>query len=125
MADRIESFVVDVSRDTPEATPDIDDISFHRGIVREIHIIIPRGHAGKTGLQLMQANTQLIPRQPGEWIRADDTRIVWPVANFLDSGSWQARMFNDGKFNHEFHIIFLVDETQPAAAQFGVPLVFT
>ena len=90
--------------------PKKENTTFRHGNVERVQIIVPAGHAGKTGIRLTIAHQQLLPITPGSWIITDDEVIDWPLAGFLDSGSWGVEAYNEDINAHEWFIRFLISE---------------
>ena len=116
MAQRVLTRQVTVAAGTPVATPSVVDLSFTQGSVTDIHIVIPDGHAGFTGIALQQANQQVIPEDTNSWIIGNNEPVYPPVSDYLNNGSWQARMYNTDVYDHTFHLRFLVDDIGAPAA---------
>ena len=111
MADRVEIRSVTCPAATAQTAAIETDLTFPAGVVREVEIIIPSGHAGVTGIALAQAHQIVIPASGNTWIISDDEEIKWPLDNFLNSGSWSAFTYNKDATNpHSWYLRFLIDE---------------
>ena len=111
MADRVEVKSATCPAGTLQANAIEVDLSFTPGIVTEVEIVIPWGHAGLTGLAIAQAHSIIIPASGDVWISGDDDVIRWPVDNYLNSGSWSAFVYNlDVSNPHSWYFRFLVNE---------------
>lgn len=110
MPERVEISTVTCAAMTTQASPVEWDMSFAPGIVRLIEIIIPRGHAGLTGLAIATAHSIVIPNSGASWIIGDSEKISWPVANYGNAGSWSAFMYNTDVRPHLWQIRFHIDE---------------
>lgn len=120
MAQRVESRVVTCPAGTTEADATEADLSFQAGVVRQVEILIPDGHAGQTGIAIAQAHQVIIPATGTDWIIGNDDRIKWDIADFLDTGEWSAFVYNNGAYPHSWYLKFLVDEL-PAVAVTPTP----
>lgn len=126
MADRVEWFDVTVAAGTAKSAAVESNLSFPQGEAVQIEITIPDGHAGLTGIAIMQAHTRIIPMTDAAFIVGNDRTIVWPLHNYLNNGNWSALVYNADTFAHTFHIAFLVNElgAETAILQGGIsPLV--
>lgn len=124
MAQRIEVFAVPVTAGTAKSSAVETDLSFVDGTVVGIEIIIPDGHCGLTGIALMQAHSQVIPKTLDTFITGNNEPIKWPVEGFLNNGSWSALCYNTDVYDHTFHLRFLVNEntlTGPGTLGFSQP----
>lgn len=111
MAQRVEILSVTCPVSTPQASAIETELPFNIGIVREVEIVIPPGHAGLTGLAIAQAHQIIIPATGTDWIIGDDDYIKWPLENYLDADTWSAFTYNtDAFYPHSWQIRFLVDE---------------
>jgi hypothetical protein len=85
--------------------------SFNPGIVRELEIVIPAGHAGVTGIAIAQAHQVVIPATGNVWIIGDDEVIRWPLDGYANSGQWSAFVYNTDFANpHSWYVRWLIDE---------------
>lgn len=114
MAQRVESRVVTCSSGTTEADAVEVDVSFQAGTVLQVELLIPDGHAGQTGIAIAQAHQIIIPATGTDWIVGNDNRIVWTVADFLNTGEWSAFVYNNGDFDHSWYVTFLINENTDA-----------
>lgn len=113
MAQRIEIFTVTAQPNTPQSSAVEVELSFAQGIVRQIEIVIPAGHAGLTGLAIAQAHQVVIPASGATWIIGDNEPIKWPLENYLDADTWSAFAYNtDAVYPHSWYLRFLIDEIE-------------
>lgn len=108
MAQEIREFTFTIPAGTPIATPVNTPLSMPARVVQQINIRIPPGPRGNMGFQIGSTNVQIIPATPGTWVIRDDDVIEWPLANQIDSGSWEAFGYNTGIYPHTIYISFLV-----------------
>ena len=111
MAERVEIFSVACNAGVLQANAVETALTFDPGVVREIEIVIPAGHAGVTGLAIANAHQIVIPNKGSVWIIGDDEVIRWPMDGYLNSGSWSAFTYNTDFANaHTWYFRFLIDE---------------
>lgn len=109
--DRVQLAAFTVPPATSQAAPAVQDVSFPAGKVVQIEVVIPDGHAGVTGLAIMQSQSIVIPASGNVWIVSNDEKIIWDYRDVLNNGSWQLSGYNNDQTNpHTFYLRFLVAE---------------
>lgn len=108
--ERIEAKEVAVAAGTAEASASTTAFAFAPGLLVGLEVTVPSGHAGLTGLALLQAGEQLIPRTRGDWLVADNAELRYALAYVAESRLWTARAFNTDVYPHTFYLRFLFDE---------------
>lgn len=101
--------------------PSKQSIAFRKGIVTELQIVVPAGHAGLTGIRFTLASTTLLPITKGSWIITDDEIIRWPLAGFLESGAWGVEYYNEDIHAHDWFIRLLINEARVATPIVTLP----
>lgn len=123
MAQRVEIFQVTAAAGTQQAAAAETILEMTPGIVRQLEIVIPPGHAGLTGIAIAQAHQIILPRKGNVWIIGDDDKITWPLENFLDADTWSAFAYNtDAVFPHSWYLRFLLDEIEAPIATGSTPI---
>lgn len=92
------------------AAPLEQTLAVPQGEVERIEIVIPSGHQGLTGIALLIASAQVLPRPEGTWLIADDRVVTLPIERLPTTGRWAARLYNQDDFEHSWHLEFLIDE---------------
>lgn len=111
MANRFEVFDVTVPASTLKANAVETPTAFADGIVTGVEIVIPDGHAGLTGIAILQAHSQVIPWTSGAYITGNDEIIKWDTAGFIQNGAWSVSCYNSDVYAHTFHVRYLVNES--------------
>lgn len=111
MAYEIRTFDVTVPAGTLASAPQVTDLTMPARIVRQVDIRIPPGPRGEVGFALGAARQAVIPYNPGQWIIGDDEVITWPLEGQIDSGAWQAILYNTGAYPHTLEFRFHLDLT--------------
>lgn len=111
-AERVHAREVTVPAATLEASPLVQDLSFTRGILLALDLLIPPGHGGTTGLALYQSGRQVIPSDEGDWLKGDGSEFRMGLEGYHETGLWSARAFNTDVFEHTFYMRFLVRELE-------------
>lgn len=109
MAVEIRTFDFTIPAGTPIGAPVVLDCSFPPRIVDVIEVIVPPGPNGQVGFQVLNSQVPVIPYSAANWIVTSNEKIVWPLDNFINSGSWQVRGYNTGTQDHTVYFRFLVD----------------
>jgi hypothetical protein len=66
---------ISVPENTAEAAPHIETIDIQSGVVHRVHISIPSGHAGLTGVRVLRGLHQVAPTSASEWFQGDDMEL--------------------------------------------------
>lgn len=78
------------------------------------------------GFALGAANIPVLPVGPNTFIVADNEVIDWPLAEQINSGAWQAFMYNTGLFSHTIYILFTVQlPDEPAIVLPPTPIIMS
>jgi hypothetical protein len=109
MAREIRRFTVTVPAGTAIATPQVTALTMPSRVVRELEVVVPPGPRGQVGFALGSTGVAVIPVNAGAWLVTDNETIRWPLEGFWDSGSWQMRAYNTGRYPHTLEVRFLVD----------------
>ena len=72
------SKTITVPKNTHADEPYVDTLEIQFGILHRVHISIPSGHAGLTGIHLLQALHQVAPTSGSEWFTGDDAELEYP-----------------------------------------------
>jgi hypothetical protein len=71
-------FRLEVPPKTPPKKPLTKTLELTAGEIRQVHIVIPSGHCGLTGIRLKLRRQVIIPASPDAWISGDDVAITLP-----------------------------------------------
>ncbi len=101
------SLVFTVPRNTAETSPYEPKLPVSGGILHQVSILIPAGHAGLTGCAIDEGLHQIAPSNQNEWFKGDDVRFTYPEYIELprDTRELVLRGFNlDDTYDHSFVI---------------------
>ena len=74
---------VAVPASTTEAEPVEEYLEVCQGIISQVFVLFPPGHAGLTHVQVFYQTRQIFPSTPGESFTGDDTQYTfserWPI----------------------------------------------
>lgn len=101
------SLVFTVPKNTAENSPVEDKLPISGGILHQVSIKIPAGHAGLTGVAIDSGLHQIAPSNQNEWFKGDDAMFSYPEYIELPSDSRELvlRGFNtDTLYDHSFVI---------------------
>ncbi len=115
MAQRVEHFAVTIPLGTAIAAPQTTALTFNRGIVERIEILIPPGPSGLVGFRILHSGDVVIPYDRTQWIIADNEVIKWDLEEYPTGSAWSIRAYNTDVFAHTLYVRVLVRETVRAA----------
>lgn len=107
-ANEVRAFQVMCPAGTPMDTPIITDLDLPVRTVLHIRVRIPSGPSGTMGFAIGSNGVPIFPYASNVYAVADDETFDWDVENQINSGSWQAIMYNTGHYNHTIYIYFTV-----------------
>jgi hypothetical protein len=86
--------------------------------VISIRVEIPIGPSGAMGWALGAAGAQVIPVPPTQFVVTDRNTFIYELPQQIDSGAWEAQMYNTGQYEHSIYVYFTVqlpdaDDTRP------------
>lgn len=99
--------VFTVPKNTDEHNPVEDALPISGGILHQVNIKIPAGHAGLTGVAIDSGLHQIAPSNQNEWFKGDDATFSYPEYIDLPSDTRELvlRGFNtDTLYDHSFVI---------------------
>lgn len=76
--------------------------------VLRVRVRIPPGPNGVMGFAIGSAGNPIIPTIKGTYIVASDEIYDWELPGQIDSGGWEAQMYNSGIFPHTIYVVFVV-----------------
>lgn len=109
MASQVNDYDVFVFSDTPKGSF-ASSLDFEPGTVLSIDVRIPKGHAGKTGIQIWYHDAQVIPKQADLWYVGNGVSKKWELEDPFPGGlGWRAEAYNNGKRDHTFYVTVETD----------------
>lgn len=93
------------------------------GIMQEVQLIIPPGHAGLTGFQMSVAGTPIIPYGGNPFIVGDDYQHSWEIGQEIEPSQVLLTGYNRDVFTHTFYVRVLWTDgstQQPFAGNLAV-----
>lgn len=111
MAQRIETFDIVTPAGTTAALPLTTAMTFDRGIVERIEVLIPPGPSGLVGFRIVHSGDVIIPRDRSKWIVADNEVIKWELEDYPTGSAWSMRTYNTDVYEHTLYVRILVRET--------------
>lgn len=101
------SLVFTVPKNTAEESPYEQRLPVTGGILHQVSVVIPPGHAGLTGVAIDQGLHQIAPTNQNEWFKGDDVPYKYDEYVELppDTRELVLRGFNtDDTYDHSFVI---------------------
>lgn len=88
------------------------------GIVTELQVVIPGGHAFLTGIAIALGHQQILPYDNGTFLLGDDDRFTFDPPDDTGSGAWSAFTYNtDTVYAHEWQVRFTVSVLERVPAE--------
>lgn len=81
--------------------------------VLEIRVRVPSGPNSQMGFQIGSTDTPIIPYNDNTYVVASNADFTWNLPDLINSGSWQAIMYNTGQYPHTIYIYFTVELPDP------------
>jgi len=100
-----------IPANTSKAAPKEIYLELEGELLTEVHIVIPPGHAGLSGIAVFYGIKQLFPLPPGEWLYGDNERILFPERWEIPFAKASLRILGyneDDTYEHSFIIRFIV-----------------
>lgn len=123
MAERVEIRQPSCPAHTPQASAVEVDLSFDPGEVERLHIRIPAGHRGNTGIAIAVAHQIVIPNSGAAWLTGENEQHDWPLSNYGNAGQWSAFMFNVTTRPHLWVLQFHINEIERPSASYRQPMI--
>lgn len=120
MADRYYPVTLTVPADTLQI-PEALDVPLENAMLVDVEVIIPSGHAGLTGLRVMQSSQQIIPWGNNSYLIGDNYTGVFQVNTEIGADSIRVEGINSDTYSHSFLVRFHIrdmfgDSSAEAAA---------
>lgn len=106
-----------VPANTAQASPQVTAEDLGQLVLETVQVIVPSGHAGLTGWQLVWQERTLVPwGETARFVVADGVPLDFPV-DLVVTAPLQVRAFNtDEEFSHTFYVSYRVHDLIPVAA---------
>lgn len=122
-AAEVRSFQVLCPPGIDPAAPQITDLIMPVRTILGIRVRIPPGPLSSMGFQIGSNGVPIIPYNDDTFVVADDETFEWTVPGQINSGSWQAIMYNTGFYPHTIYVYFTVElPNTPPGAPLSAPL---
>lgn len=109
MAREVYVFPVTVPAGTLSTSPQVTNLTMPPRVVQLAQVQVPPGPRGEVGFTLGMVGVSLIPVQRDKWIITDDEVVDLAMDGYPDSGAWQLRAYNTGRFAHTLYVRFHVE----------------
>ncbi len=101
--ERVRTVTISTPANTAQATPQSTNWTVGFGLLERVDIVIPAGHVGLTGIQLLWGARQVVPYDGAEFLAGNDDEITVELGLWVQSGVLVVRTFNtDDTFPHAF-----------------------
>lgn len=96
----------------PQTTP----VPIFEVVLLDVHLIVPHGHSGLTGIRFVLSQQQILPWDNGPtWIVGDRIDTVFEVNNEVGS-LLNVVTYNTDIFDHKHYLLFKVTDIPQAEA---------
>lgn len=119
MARLVRTFAVTTPAGTLATAPLVTSLAMPARLVRALRIRVPPGPAGQLGLALVSGGQWMIPENRDTYLVMDNESVEWPLDGQLETGAWQLRSYNTGRWDHTVYLTFLLD---PLPVRSGSPV---
>lgn len=110
MPSRFESQVVTCLSARLPSNPIRQPLTFSGGILRRIHVLIPAGHAGLTGIALGYGGNPTVPFGNQAYYSGDSREIILDYLDNNPGVSWAAFMCNIDTISHSWEVDMEFDD---------------
>lgn len=96
---------VTVAKNTTAQNAHTETLKIQSGIIHRVYIRIPSGHAGLTGIRLLQGLHQISPTSGSEWWSGDDMAIDYAEFVEVEGSAFELKVeaYNtDDTYAHTF-----------------------
>lgn len=109
--------MVTTPANTAIAAPQSTSWAVGSGVLDKLDVVIPDGHVGLTGIQLLWGGRQAAPYEGAEWITGNDDEVTIDLDLFTGAGTLVVRTYNtDVTFPHSHHLrAYVSDLERPEA----------
>ena len=111
-----------------QSTPDTVFLEVTPGVLTQIAINFPPGHAGLTYLQIYYQERQIYPTTPGVAFRGDDILLTfndeWPIAEVpykLELRGWAPLAEYDHTIFVDVTLLEIPQDGEPTSSYIGLP----
>lgn len=119
--DRLYSTVVTTASGVLDSAPNDTPWPLEDALLQSIEIVIPDGHAGLTGIRILQAGAQIIPFDLYSWINGNNERIVLPFNGEMTATGLIIETYNTGTFAHSHYVRAVISDLPAAGATSPAP----
>lgn len=112
-ANEVRAFEVTCLPGVQATDPQITDLIMPVRQVTNIRVRVPMGPLSSMGFAIGANGVPIFPYASDVFVVADDETFSWDVINQIDSGAWQAIMYNHGSYPHTIYIYFTVQLPPP------------
>jgi hypothetical protein len=115
--ERVRTVTITTPANTTQANAISTNWTVGHGIVERVDVVIPGGHVGLTGIQVLWGGRQMVPYDGAEFLTGNDDEITVELGVWVQAGILVVRTFNtDDAFPHAFLLRAYVTDLEPAAA---------
>jgi hypothetical protein len=119
-AERVRTLVVTTVSNTAIAAAQSTNWTPGPGVLAKVDIVIPSGHVGLTGIQLLWGGRQVLPYDGSDFLQGNDDEITVELGLDMSGRTIQVRTYNlDDTFQHSHYLrAYLRDRQEPVDSLF-------
>lgn len=102
------AFIVTCPPGVTQDAPQLTDLVMPVREVLGIRVQVPPGPSGTMGFAIGAAGVPIIPYDSEVFVVTDDETFDFTLPDQIDSGAWQAQMYNQGQYPHSIYVYFTV-----------------
>jgi len=112
-ANRFDTVEFTVPAGTTKAAPASQLLFTQRAAVIQFSVKVPPGPSGLVGFRFDHSSAQVIPKQAGTWIVADNETIDLPLDDLSPWPDWRIRGYNTDVYAHTLYVRVYLDDRVP------------
>jgi hypothetical protein len=115
--DRLYQATILTPPGTTAALPLTSNLPLEDAELVSVTILIPDGHAGLTGIRILQAGKEIVPWSNDDWLISNDEIVTVPIGNQITAVGLQIQTYNTDAFPHKHWVRALINDLNTSAAQ--------
>lgn len=123
--DRLYQTQITTPAGTTANAPMTTNFPLEDAVLDSLTILIADGHAGLTGIRILQAGQEIIPWSNNDWLISNNEILTIPINSQITEVGLQVQTYNTDSFAHRHWVRALISNlgTSPAAAAAAAPFI--
>lgn len=123
--DRLYQLTVSTPANTAIIAPQSTTWRLEDAKLISVTIIVPDGHAGLTGIRLLQAGQEIAPYSNNDWFVSNNEKIDISINEEMTATGLVVQTYNTDFFPHKFWLRALIQDLTASGAAVGAALTAT